>query len=182
VRKHCVHGVDALLSDFGDDLVEDFERVWARSVGERCEVAEFGTVEYVLIDDESVAVLFLVAGSTYLETAVDSKHGKSKGAGLSRLIYASLLENDVNTASPKSPNTMRVGWPEGNVHQLWEERMCLRSHQQDPARRSHTISPWPNVRADSEEITNHEFVELLEKFVVQLEGLLDRLDDEIVGD
>jgi hypothetical protein len=50
------------------------------------------------------------------------------------------------------------------------------------ARRYHTISPWPSVRADREEITNHELVELFEEFVVQLDGLLERLDDEIVGD
>jgi hypothetical protein len=51
VRKHCVDGVGALLGDLGYDLIEDFEGVWTRSVGESCEVAKLGTLENVLIDD-----------------------------------------------------------------------------------------------------------------------------------
>jgi hypothetical protein len=52
VRKHCVDGVRALLSDLGDDLVEGFEGVWTRSVGESCEVAKLGSLENVLIANE----------------------------------------------------------------------------------------------------------------------------------
>jgi hypothetical protein len=44
---------------------------------------------------------------------------------------------------------------------------------------SHDI---PLAKCNSEETTNHELVELFKKFVVQLDGLFDRLDDEIVAD
>jgi hypothetical protein len=182
VRKYCVHGVDALLSNLGDDLIEDLERVWARSVAERCEVAVFGTIEYVLFDDESEAVLFLVAGSTYLETAVDSKHSKSKGARLNWLGSSCFLKDGLNTASSKYPNTVRSGWPEGMYNRCERSERVSAYTASHSGRRYHTISPWPSVRADREEITDHKLVELLEKFVVHFDGLLDRLDDEIVGD
>jgi hypothetical protein len=52
VGKHCVDGVGALLSDLGDDLVEGFEGVRTRSVGESCEVTKLGSLENFLIAKE----------------------------------------------------------------------------------------------------------------------------------
>lgn len=51
VREHCVVGVDALLSDLADDLIEGTQRVWAGSVYEACEVAIASTLEDVLVDN-----------------------------------------------------------------------------------------------------------------------------------
>jgi hypothetical protein len=170
------------LSNLRDDLVEDLERVWARSVAQRCEVAVFGTIEYVLFDDESEAVLFLVASPTYLKTAVDSKHSKSKGAGLIRLGSASLLKDSVNTASSKYPNTVGQAGQRGMYIRCERSERVSAYTDSHSARRDYTVSPWPSVRADSEESTNHELVQVFEKLVVQLGGLFDRLNDEIVGD
>jgi hypothetical protein len=98
VRKHCVDGVGALLGDPGYDLVEDFERVWAGSVGESCEVAKLGTLENVLIGSERVGLRCMDGHTAYLEVVVDSKRGKLDGTRLLRLGFAGLLWVGVSRA------------------------------------------------------------------------------------
>ena len=83
MRKHRVHGVDALLSNLRYDLVEGFEGIWSRSVGERCKVSELGTLEDVLVPRHmSMSPSSDQSPCAYLHAVVDSHHGKADGTGL----------------------------------------------------------------------------------------------------